>query len=359
MFTKIIRVLNNLIERFTPRQLLAGAAIIGALVVLMVYFTLTQMESSLKAAQPKEIKLTKIVVAKVDIPRGVVIQKDMLRVKEFVVDSLPKGTSSQIEMFLNLPTKLEIFAGDILTTDKVFTDYRQAGFIGMIPDDCRAVTIPANNVTAISGLIKAGDHVDIILIRNVEGGTKSSVFMENVLLLSINQNVDRQIQNPKPKDKKGADQKNSEDKKSKPEENSTTENLEEVMTAEEIMAQSDKLAKQPMGQNVGMVTLALKPDEITRVIAATTMGRFYLALRPLKPRSDSMYIHETDYYSATDSSEPPPPKSTQPATPPVPVIPVAPVPNAQVPSPNLPVIPNNGKLPTKQDDAFEIIQWGN
>lgn len=357
MFTKIIKTLNNVIERFTPRQLLAGAAIVGALVVLIVYFTLTHMENTLKAAQPKEIKLTKIVVAKVDIPRGVVIQKDMLRVKEFVVDSLPKGTSSQIEMFLNLPTKLEIFAGDILTTDKVFTDYRQAGFIGMIPDDCRAVTIPVNNVTAISGLIKAGDHVDIVLIRNVPSGTKASVFMENVLLLSINQNTDRQIQEPKSNDKKGADQKNSENKKS---EDTTEENSEEVMTAEEIMAQSDKLASQPMGQSVGMVTLALKPDEITRVTAATTMGRFYLALRPLKPRSDSMYIHETDYYSATDSSEPPPPpKSAQPANPPVPVIPAAPVPNAQVPSPNLPVIPNNGKLPTKQDDSFEIIQWGN
>ena len=353
MFTKIIKTLNNLIERFTPRQLLAGAAIVGALVVLMVYFTLTHMESTLKAAQPKEIKLTKIVVAKVDIPRGVVIQKDMLRVKEFAVDSLPKGTSSQIEMFLNLPTKLEIFAGDILTTEKVFTDYRQAGFIGMIPDDCRAVTIPVNNVTAISRLIKAGDHVDIILIQNVEGGTKASVFMENVLLLSINQNADRQIQEPKSKDKKGADKKNSEDKKS----DGITENIEEVMTAEEIMAKSDEVAKQPMGQNVGMITLALKPDEITRVTAATTIGRIYLALRPLKPRSDSMYIHETDYYSATDSSEPPPPK--QPATPPVPVIPAAPVPSAPVPSPNLPVIPNNGKLPTKQDDAFEIIQWGN
>ena len=356
MFTKIIKTLNNAIERFTPKQLLAGAAIVGALVVLMVYFTLTHMENTLKAAQPKEIKLTKIVVAKVDIPRGVVIQKDMLRVKEFVVDSLPKGTSSEIEMFLNLPTKLEIFAGDILTTDKVFTDYRQAGFIGMIPDDCRAVTIPVNNVTAISGLIKAGDHVDIILIQNVEGGTKSSVFMENVLLLSINQNTDRQIQELK--DKKGEmSVENVAQGIKEGVKEGVTEGISEGIS-ESVPEDIPGKKRQSVG-NVGMVTLALKPDEITRVTAATTMGQIYLALRPLKPRSDSMYIHETNYYSATDSSEPPPSKSAQPVNPPVPVIPAAPVPNAQVPSPNLPVIPNNGKLPTKQDDSFEIIQWGN
>ena len=67
MFTKIIRILNSVVERFTPRQLLAGAAAIGLLVVLMVYSTLTHIESSMKAAQPKQIKLTKAVVAKVDI----------------------------------------------------------------------------------------------------------------------------------------------------------------------------------------------------------------------------------------------------------------------------------------------------
>ena len=169
MFTRVIKVLNSLIERLTSKQLLACTAAIGVLIALMVYMTLTHIESSLEAEKPVPIKMTKAVVAKVDIPRGVVISADMLSVKDFAVKSLPKGTASDIEEFINLPTKLEIFAGDIMTTEKVFTDYRQAGFIGMIPENCRAVTVPVDNVTGIAGLMKAGDRVDVILVLNSDG----------------------------------------------------------------------------------------------------------------------------------------------------------------------------------------------
>ena len=351
MFTKVIRVLNSLVERFTPRQLLAGAAAIGLLVVLMVYGTLTHIESSMKVAQPKPINLTKVVVAKTDIPRGAIIQKDMLKVKEFVADSLPKGTAKDVAEFINLPTKIEIFAGDIVTTDKVFTDSRQAGFIGMIPEDCRAVTIPINNVTGIAGLLKAGDRVDIILLLNSdEGGTKSTVLMQNVLLLSVNRDAEQNLA--------------TESKSSAPKETSASMDLESVGTEnpnEESMAESvvrnvTGVRRPPTGGGVGTATLALHPDEITRVIAASTIGRIYLALRPLKPRGDSMFIRETDYYTATNSSAPPAPKT--PPIPPVPVIPNAPPQGSQLPPPNLPVIPG-GKSPAPKDDAFEIIQWGN
>ena len=353
MFTKVIRVLNSLVERFTPRQLLAGAAAIGLLVVLMVYGTLTHIESSMKVAQPKPINLTKVVVAKTDIPRGAIIQKDMLKVKEFVADSLPKGTSKDVAEFINLPTKMEIFAGDIVTTEKVYTDLRQAGFIGMIPEDCRAVTIPINNVTGIAGLLKAGDRVDIILLLNSdEGGTKSTVLMQNVLLLSVNRDAEQNLAGGS---RASAPQEPSENLDL---ENVGTEKAEEKEESKEESAtrNATNTRRAPTGGGVGTATLALHPDEITRVIAASTIGRIYLALRPLKPRGDSMFIRETDYYTATNSSAPPAPKT--PPIPPVPVIPNAPPQGSQLPPPNLPVIPG-GKSPAPKDDAFEIIQWGN
>lgn len=353
MFTKVIRVLNSVVERFTPRQLLAGAAAIGLLVVLMVYWTLTHIESSMKVAQPKPIKLTKVVVAKVDIPRGAIINKDMLKVKEFVADSLPKGTASDFEEFINLPTKIEIFAGDIVTTDKVFTDTRQAGFIGMIPEDCRAVTIPIDNLTGIAGLLKAGDQVDIILVMPVEeGGTKSMVFMENVTLLSVNRDAEHNMQTPNVKNETKSSEETS--KLDTEEENSE----EEESTTESTAKNATPTRRTPTGSGVGTATLALHPDEITRVIAATSIGKLYLALRPLKPRSDSMFIRETDYYTATDSSEPPTPKSLPAPTPPIPIIPGAPPQISPLPAPNLPVIPGNAKSPALNNDAFEIIQWG-
>ncbi len=370
MFTKVVKTLNSLIERLTSRQLLAGTAAIGVLVALMVYLTLTNLERSFEAEKPVPIKMTKVVVAKVDIPRGVVIEADMLAVKEFAVKSLPKGTSSNVEEFVNLPTKLEIFAGDFLTMEKVFTDYRQAGFIGMIPENCRAVTIPVDNVTGLSGLLKAGDRVDLILVLNANGGTHSEVILQNVLLLSINRNADRYIQKPATK----KPQKNSDEKTDNELPNSLEgEEPEEEDLTKEIAKEAMPNVPIPSAGAVGTVTLALKPDEVTMITAATSIGRIYLALRPLKPRGDSMYISETDYYTATKSSEPPQPKSEpqqifseEPVesiipevVPEVPMIPAAP-PLPSVPPPSvLPSIPSNGVNPTPQNESFEIIKWGN
>lgn len=182
MFTKVIKALNSLIERLTSKQLLVCTGAIGVLIAVMVYMTLAHIEKSIEVEKPAPIKMTKVVVAKVDIPRGAILEADMLSVKEFAVKSLPKGTSSDVSEFVNLPTKLEIFAGDILTTEKVFTDYRQAGFIGMIPENCRAVTIPVDNVTGLSGLMKAGDRVDVILISKSKGKTHSGSYPSKCLV---------------------------------------------------------------------------------------------------------------------------------------------------------------------------------
>lgn len=370
MFTAVIKVLNNLIERLTSKQLIACTAAIGVLIALLVYLTLTHIESNFEKEaeleKSKPVEMTKAVVAKVDIPRGVVINADMLTVKKFAVESLPKGTSSDVEDFINLPTKLEIFAGDILTAEKVFTDYRQAGFVGMIPENCRAVAVSVDNVSGMAGLLKAGDRVDVILLLNSEGGKHSTVLLQNVLLLSINRNVNRYIQTPKEK-KSGKDKTDDKDTANDKSELSTSSDEEKTEDEDAKDEDTKKGKKQsnsppviPSSGEVGTVTLALKPDEVTRIIAATTIGKIYLVLRPLKPRGDSMFINETDYYTATDSSELPQPKIAMPQPPnaPLPVIPAAP-PVGTVPSPALPAIPNNGVNPTPQTGAFEVIPWGN
>ena len=333
MFTGVIKALNKLIERLTSKQLLACTGAIGLLIASMVYLTLTHIESTIEDTAEIEkslrLEMTKAVVAKVDIPRGAIISADMLTVKNFAVESLPEGTSSDIEEFVNLPTKLEIFAGDIMTTEKIFTDYRQAGFIGMIPENCRAVAVSVDNVTGIAGLMKAGDRVDVILVSKSENGTHSKVILQNVLLLSIKSTLPNSLSEEKAEDE------------------SITKEVAKEVTQQVL----------PASGEVGTVTLALKPDEVTRIIAATTLGKIYLVLRPLKPRSDSMYINETDYYTESERSEPS--QRGMFSQPTLPKIPSA-SPPSSFPNPVLPEIPNNGaKNLTPKNEAFEVIQWGN
>ena len=78
--------------------------------------------------------------------------------------------------------------GDVLTDQKVLLDDKQAGFVGMIPPDCRAVSVAINDITGIAGFAKAGDYVDVMVVSDSREKNKvtGEILLQNVLLLAIN-----------------------------------------------------------------------------------------------------------------------------------------------------------------------------
>ena len=272
MFIRLMRAINRILDQMSFRQLTFVALGAGIFMCLLIFFALSRIENNVvQETQVKPVPMIRIVVAKTNIKRGEILQERMLRTKEFTVNSVPSGTSTDIREFVGFPAKVDIFTGDILTTNKVFKDVRQAGFIGMIPENCRAITIPIDDVTGVAGLINPGNYVDLVLVTQDQGATKAEVLLQNIMLLGIDKAVERDV-----------------NASISPEENAEV-NASNVMNAAANPSNAG-------GVSGGTATLALLPDEVLKVIAAMRAGSIHLVLRPLNPTNDSMYLKDKAEY---------------------------------------------------------------
>ncbi len=287
MFTKLVNLINDM----RPKQLIALAAVCGLLMFGIFYMTL-KLSAGEETPLPlpnKEapVEMVKVVVAKQNIPVRTRIQESMLQVKEMPETAVPEGAIKDFSAILNEPARVSIFAGDVLTQQKLFGERSDEGFLGTIPPDCRAVSISVNNITGVAGFAKPGDYVDLLLVENDNYSATSNILLQNVPLLSINQSM-----------------------------SATSADGSEAIN------------------NPTIATFALRPAEALKLVSAAKMGEIYLMLRPFKPQN--MYVGEMEY--TIESVNKPAPKVEEPRQQPV-QQPVPQIPNQPVPPVTKPVEP--------------------
>lgn len=304
---KLIDKINNM----RPRQLIVLAAFCGLLMFGLFYATLslaTDKETPIVDKQPPSekpvVEMVKVVVAKQNIPVRTRIQESMLQIKELPVTAVPEGALNDFSTILNEPARASIFAGDVLTQQKIFGDRSEEGFLGTIPPDCRAVSISVNNITGVAGFAKPGDYVDLLLVEKDNYSVTTNLLLQNVPLLSVNQSM------------------------------SSGPTIEGGNVNTEAIT------------NPSIATFALKPAEVLKLISAAKLGEIYMSLRPFKPQN--MYVGEMEY--TIESVTKPQPK---PAPEPVPQIPQ----NSAVPitPPEPQIIIIQGDEIKKSDDKAQII----
>lgn len=266
---KPVERIREFLDKITYRQWVVAAGVVSILLGLMVYFAMSGDDE--KAAEKPQTNLVQVVAAKQDIPERTVVKEDMLKVVEVPSELVPEGAFRDVADAVDHPTSTAIQQGDIMTSRKVYVDIRMAGFTGIIPPDCRAVTIPINDVTGVSGFAHPGDYVDIMIISGTkENGINGRIILQDVLLLGINRTADL------PNTPTGDSSKKDGDKK----DDASAQNVGNVNTK----ASSDTMAT---------ATVALKPADALKLAAASQEGTLYLVLRPFKPRD--MYTFDTDY----------------------------------------------------------------
>ena len=293
-----MRAFNRILEQMSFKQLTFVAIGAGIFMCLLIFFALSRIEQNVaQEVQVQPIPMRRIVVARTNIKRGEILQERMLRTKEFAVNSLPDGTSTDIREFVGMPAKVEIFSGDIITTDKLFKDTRQAGFIGMIPENCRAITIPIDNVTGVAGLVNPGNYVDLVLVTQEQGATKAEILLQNIMLLGIDKTVDRDMGEIDSRNRKSI-----EDTKANADQAEVNASPSKNLSNASNAVHGNGTA--PTGVSGGTATLALLPDEVLKVVAAMKAGAIHLVLRPLNPTGDSMYIkNSTEYFGEVRSEK--------------------------------------------------------
>ncbi len=261
--------IREFLDKITYRQWGVAAGVVSILLGLMVYLAMSGDDE--KVAEKPQTNLVQVVAAKQDIPERTVVKEDMLKVVEVPSELVPEGAFHDVADAVDHPTSTAIQQGDIMTSRKVYVDIRMAGFTGIIPPDCRAVTIPINDVTGVSGFAHPGDYVDIMIITGTkENGVNGRIILQDVLLLGINRTADL------PNTPIGDSSKKDGDKK----DDASAANVGSINTK----ASSEGMAT---------ATVALKPADALKLAAESQEGTLYLVLRPFKSRD--MYTFDTDY----------------------------------------------------------------
>ncbi|MBR3624263.1 MAG: Flp pilus assembly protein CpaB [Selenomonadaceae bacterium] len=284
---KLIEKIAGFFENLTPRGLLGLSAAAGLLAFALVFIVLSNSGGKSGGGAKETIPMVKVVTAKVDIAPRTEIREEMLKVVEIPQSASPDDAVKEISAIVGKPARVAIMSGDVLTPKKVFPDKKSAGFPGMVPEDCRAVTLAIDDVTGVSGFALPGDYVDVMLISDKlqNGKITGEVVMQNVLLLGINKDTD------------GTSSSASKDDKDKGAASAGPKAVDKPATA----------------------TLAVRPEEAVRLSVASQVGKLYLALRPFKPTN--RYITDTTYDVTVDQGKAAQsaPQTSAPASSPAPV----------------------------------------
>lgn len=161
---------------------LAVAAVFGILAVALTNAYLEQQRKAIfKGTAPVQV-----LVAKGPLKAGVALERAMMDVytvpEKFVRASATRP--KDMEMIIGQKLKNDLLAGDPI----LFTDFGVGGSEGELrlqdivkPGD-RALSMPVDDRTGISGLLQPGDHVDII-------GTFTDAIKKERVTVTVLQNV--------------------------------------------------------------------------------------------------------------------------------------------------------------------------
>lgn len=175
--------------------IVAGIAGIIAVFLINAYVQ-QQAQMARDAEQERQKRIATVVIAKKDIPAGVALEESMLQEQNIRRDLLQPSAASSIGRVTGMASLSPIAKGEQILLNKLSSTGQGASLSSKVPKDKRALTIPVDNISSVGGMIRPGDHVDIlgavpIPVMTQEGkqATQMSTIalFQDVLVLAVGQ----------------------------------------------------------------------------------------------------------------------------------------------------------------------------
>jgi len=139
-----------------------------------------------------------VVVAGQDIAAGTRISASMVILETVPSGERVSGALSSLNAVVGSTAGLAISEGEQITAANISTTDRDAALLGddpplslVIPQGMRAVSVKIDEVTAVGGLIRPGDYVDVIMAEaiNDSSAINTCYVVQDVKVLAIAQDV--------------------------------------------------------------------------------------------------------------------------------------------------------------------------
>jgi pilus assembly protein CpaB len=135
-----------------------------------------------------------VATAKQKIPARSLLTEEMLEFKDMPVEYVLPGTVMEKKDAVGKMARSDIFPGELIIDKKIAGQKdTDAGLSPKVSPGKRAISVPVNNVTALHGLVRIGDHVDILVTFKGEGEGRqalTSTVIQDVPVLAINKTIE-------------------------------------------------------------------------------------------------------------------------------------------------------------------------
>ena len=193
------------------RIILAIGVVLALVAVFMVKVYIDQQRRVIhQQAQDTLAKIqanqTAVLVAKEDIPRGSVVDPEMLETAIFPNQYVVPQAVTSLDRIAGMVTVADISKGEQVSISKLAQPKQAASggnLAGATPVGKRAITIQVDNISSLGGMIKPGDYVDVIAmvpipVQTPDGKESSQIatlsLFQNVLVIAVGQDIGVQVQ---------------------------------------------------------------------------------------------------------------------------------------------------------------------
>ncbi|MBU1001118.1 MAG: Flp pilus assembly protein CpaB [Proteobacteria bacterium] len=109
-----------------------------------------------------------VIVAAKDIAKGEKLTEELLKRAKFLKESAPAGAYADLESLVGRIAATPIGSGDIITASRLLGEDTFAGVSTLITPGKRAVAVKGNMVMGLSGFIRPGNRVDVLVTMDVQ-----------------------------------------------------------------------------------------------------------------------------------------------------------------------------------------------
>lgn len=164
-----------------------GLALVLAVVAGAVIFRWTSNMRQAAPAASAQARTVSVVVTRTPAKRGMKLTDKMLEVRGFTADSRPEGSFSKVEELAGRVLSQDVGANEAVTAMKLAdASVLGGGVSAMIEPGKRAMAVKGNMVMGLSGFVRPGDKVDVIvaMIVGQEEKPVTKLVLEHVKVLA-------------------------------------------------------------------------------------------------------------------------------------------------------------------------------
>jgi len=177
---------------------MAGFAVVFGLLAVFIAQVWLNNQANMQAknfeANKTPIASRTVVVAKQPLRFGTEISAEMLQEVPWPNDAAPAGAFAKIDEIISGGRRVvlaAIEANEPVLALKITGAGQRATLSALVKPGMKAVTIRVNDVEGVGGFVLPGDHVDVVLTRQIDKGSATTeVVLQNTRVLAVDQTAD-------------------------------------------------------------------------------------------------------------------------------------------------------------------------